>query len=47
MFQVLYPSTWEANRNPYSGHSPFSARYNSLTAMWMWERGEHNQWECV
>lgn len=46
IFQILYPSTWTANENPYRSHSVFSARYNALTAMWMWSRHEQGQWEC-
>lgn len=46
LFQILYPSTWDANGNPWRRHSPFSARYSSLTAMWMWARGERGQWQC-
>jgi Transglycosylase SLT domain len=44
LFQILYPSTWDTT--PYSRHEVWSARWNSLAAMWMWAHGRRNEWQC-
>src|SRR4051812_28299460 len=34
--------TWEST--PYRHHSPYSPRYASLAAMWMWAHGGYSHW---
>ena len=45
LFQFNYPGTW--NTTPYAGRNPFSAKWNSLAAAWMWSVGRRSEWECV
>jgi hypothetical protein len=34
--------TWDGS--PYARHSYWSARWNSLAAMWYWHLGEYSRW---
>jgi hypothetical protein len=43
LFQFA-PSTFAAT--PYGAHSIWVARWNSLAAMWAWDHGWKDQWQC-
>lgn len=43
LFQFL-PSTWDTT--PYANRSIYSAKWNSLAAMWMWAHHRRNEWVC-
>ena len=43
LFQFL-PSTWATT--PYARRNIFSAKWNSLAAMWMWSVGRRGEWAC-
>lgn len=43
LFQFL-PSTWQTT--PYRHKDIFSARWNAMAAMWMWDAGRRNEWAC-
>ena len=46
LFQFNYPGTW--NTTKYAKHDPYSAKWNSLAAAWMWSRkpSRRNEWAC-
>lgn len=44
VFQFLYPGTWDTT--PYAGKDVYSAKWNSLAAMWMWSHGRRSEWQC-
>lgn len=45
LFQFLW-STWRTT--PYAKRSPYSAKWNSLGAMWMWKAGRADEWgKCL
>lgn len=44
LFQFNYPGTWSTT--PYRRFSPWSARWNSLAAAWMWKAGRKREWVC-
>lgn len=44
LFQFNYPGTW--NTTKYSTHDPYSAKWNSLAAAWMWKQGRRSEWQC-
>lgn len=44
LFQFLYPSTWDTT--PYARRDVWSAKWNSLAAMWMWANGRRGEWAC-
>jgi soluble lytic murein transglycosylase-like protein len=44
LFQFL-PSTWATT--PYRNRNIFSAKWNSLAAMWMWSVGRRGEWACT
>lgn len=41
MFQFLW-STWRTT--PYAKRSPYSPKWNSMAAMWMWANGRSGEW---
>lgn len=42
-FQFCVP-TWRSTIYAKRGHSPFSPRWSSLAAMWMWKHGGFHHW---
>ena len=43
LYQFL-TSTWATT--PYRGHWIYSAKWQSLAAMWMWRVGRRSEWQC-
>jgi hypothetical protein len=41
LYQFM-PGTWA--HTPYRRHSPYSPKWASLAAMWMWKRGGQHHW---
>jgi hypothetical protein len=43
LYQFM-PRTWAST--PYHKHSPYSPRWASLAAMWMWKHGGYSHWNA-
>jgi soluble lytic murein transglycosylase-like protein len=43
LYQFM-PRTWSST--PYRKHSPYSPRWASLAAMWMWKHGGYSHWNA-
>lgn len=51
LFQIQHPGIWDkitingrTLRNPYAAKNPYSAKWNALSAGWLWAHGLQDNW---